>query len=148
MKLSNLRPASGSIKSRKRIGRGVGSGSGRTSGRGHKGAKSRSGYKSKRNFEGGQMPLQMRLPKRGFKSPNRVEYVGLNIGQLQQIADKYSVTEISLENLRELGIIRKNDIVKVLGTGELSSALSIKVNKASAKAEELIKAAGGSLELI
>jgi len=148
MNLSNLRPAKGSVRNRKRLGRGVGSGTGRTSGRGHKGAKSRSVYKSKRGFEGGQMPLQMRLPKRGFNSPNRVEYVGLNIGQLQQIAEKYSLTEITLENLRDNGIIRKRDLVKVLGTGELTTALTVKVHKTSAKAKELIEAAGGSLELV
>jgi large subunit ribosomal protein L15 len=148
MDLSNLKPAKGSVHSRKRIGRGVGSGSGRTSGRGHKGAKSRSGYKSKRAFEGGQMPLQMRLPKRGFKAPNRVEYVGLNVGLLQQIADKYSLSEITLENLRDNGIIRKTDLVKVLGTGEITSALTVKVNKTSTKAKELIEAAGGSIEIV
>lgn len=148
MDLSNLSPAKGSVKNRKRLGRGIGSGYGRTSGRGHKGAKSRSGYKSKRGFEGGQMPLQMRLPKRGFNSPNRVEYVGLNVGQLQQIADKYSLTEITLDNLRDNGIIRKTDLVKVLGTGELTAALQVSVHKSSAKAKELIEAAGGSLTLV
>ena len=148
MDLSNLSPAKGSTHSRKRVGRGVGSGVGRTSGRGHKGAKSRSGYKSKRGFEGGQMPLQMRLPKRGFKSPNRIEYVGLNVGQLQQIAEKYSLSEINLDNLRELGIIRKGDHVKVLGTGEITSAVKVSAHKSSAKAKELIEAAGGSLELV
>ena len=148
MDLSNLSPAKGSVRNRKRIGRGIGSGYGRTSGRGHKGAKSRSGYKSKRGFEGGQMPLQMRLPKRGFNSPNRVEYVGLNVGQLQQIADKYGLTEITLDNLRDNGIIRKTDLVKVLGTGELTSALTITVHKSSAKAKELIEAAGGTISLV
>ena len=146
MDLSNLRPAAGSVKSNTRRGRGVGSGSGRTSSRGHKGAKSRSGYKSKRGFEGGQMPLQMRLPKRGFKSPNRVEYVPMNVGQLQAISEKHGVTEISPEKLRDLGIIRKTDLVKVLGTGELTSALTVKADKFSAKAVELITAAGGTTE--
>ena len=147
MDLSNLSPAKGSVRNRKRLGRGVGSGKGRTSGRGHKGAKSRSGYKSKRGFEGGQMPLQMRLPKRGFNSPNRVEYVGLNVGQLQAISEKYGLAEITLENLRDNGIIRKNDLVKVLGDGELTTALKVSVHKASAKAKQLIESAGGSLEL-
>ena len=147
MDLSNLRPAKGSTHNSKRVGRGVGSGKGRTSGRGHKGAKSRSGYKSKRHFEGGQMPLQMRLPKRGFTSPNRVEYVGLNVGRLQAIADKYQLTDITRENLIANGIIRKNDLVKVLGDGELTSALRVMADKASAKAKEAIEAAGGSLEL-
>ena len=148
MELSNLRPAKGSVRERKRVGRGVGSGKGRTSGRGHKGAKSRSGYKSKRGFEGGQMPLQMRLPKRGFKSPNRVEYVGLNVGRLQEIADKYGVTELSPEKLRDLGILRKTDLVKVLGDGELTTALTVTAHKASAKAKSLIEQAGGSFAAV
>lgn len=148
MELSNLRPAKGSVKNNTRRGRGVGSGSGRTAGRGHKGAASRSGYKSKRGFEGGQMPLQMRLPKKGFNSPNRIEYVGLNVGQLQHLAEKHNLTEISLENLLSLGIIRKTDLVKVLGTGELTTALKVRVNKFSAKASELIQAVGGSVETI
>ena len=148
MDLSNLRPAKGSVKSNTRRGRGVGSGSGRTASRGHKGAKSRSGYKSKRGFEGGQMPLQMRLPKRGFKSPNRVAYVPMNVGQLQAISEKHGVTEISPEKLRDLGIIRKTDLVKVLGTGELTTALTVKADKFSAKATELITAAGGTTETV
>ena len=148
MNLTNLRPAKGSVRDTKRIGRGVGSGAGRTATRGHKGAKSRSGYKSKRGFEGGQMPLQMRLPKIGFNSPNRVEYIGLNVGQLQEISEKYALSEISLEILRNNGIIRKTDLVKILGTGELSTALKVTVNKTSAKAKEIIEAAGGSVELI
>ena len=147
MDLSNLRPAKGATHNSKRVGRGVGSGKGRTSGRGHKGAKSRSGYKSKRHFEGGQMPLQMRLPKRGFKSPNRVEYVALNVGRLQEIADKYQLSDITLENLYANGIIKRNDLVKVLGDGELTTALKVRAHKASAKAKEAIEAAGGSLEL-
>ena len=148
MDLSNLRPAAGSVKSNTRRGRGVGSGSGRTASRGHKGAKSRSGYKSKRGFEGGQMPLQMRLPKRGFKSPNRVEYVPMNVSQLQAISEKHGVTEITPEKLRDLGIIRKTDLVKVLGTGELTTALTVKADKFSAKATELITAAGGTAETL
>ncbi len=148
MELHNLRPAKGSVKSNTRLGRGVGSGSGRTASRGHKGAKSRSGYKSKRGFEGGQMPLQMRLPKRGFNSPNRVEYAVLNVEQLQRLADKHDLTEITTENLHALGIIRKTDLVKVLGTGEISSALKVTANKFSAKAAELIQAAGGSIETL
>ena len=148
MDLSNLRPAAGSVKSNTRRGRGVGSGSGRTASRGHKGAKSRSGYKSKRGFEGGQMPLQMRLPKRGFKSPNRVEYVPLNAGQLQYLAEKHQLTAITVDKLRELGIIRKTDLVKVLGTGELTTALTVQAHKFSAKAAEMIAAAGGSTETV
>ncbi len=148
MELHNLRPAKGSVKSNTRLGRGVGSGSGRTASRGHKGAKSRSGYKSKRGFEGGQMPLQMRLPKRGFNSPNRVEYAVLNVSQLQHLADKHQLTEITTEKLHQLGIIRKTDLVKVLGTGELTTALRVTANKFSAKAQELIQAAGGSFETV
>lgn len=148
MDLSNLQPAKGSVKDRKRIGRGVGSGSGRTSGRGHKGAKSRSGYKSKRGFEGGQMPLQMRLPKIGFNSPNRISYIGLNVGLLQQLAEKHNLTEITPENLIASGIIRKNDRVKVLGDGKLTAALRITAHGASAKARTLVEGAGGSLDLV
>ncbi len=148
MELHNLRPAKGSVKSNNRLGRGVGSGTGRTAGRGHKGAKSRSGYKSKRGFEGGQMPLQMRLPKRGFNSPNRVEYAVLNVEQLQGLADKHGLTEITTHNLHQMGIIRKTDLVKVLGTGELTSALKVTANKFSAKAKELIEAVGGSTETL
>ena len=148
MDLSNLRPAKGSVKNNTRRGRGVGSGSGRTASRGHKGAASRSGYKSKRAFEGGQMPLQMRLPKIGFKSPNRVEYVGLNLGRLEEIAAKYALSEISPENLRAHGIIRKTDLVKVLGDGSLTRALTVRANKFSGPAAAAIQAAGGSAETI
>lgn len=148
MDLSNLRPAAGSVKSNTRRGRGVGSGSGRTASRGHKGAKSRSGYKSKRGFEGGQMPLQMRLPKRGFKSPNRVEYTPLNVGQLQYLSEKHELSTITTEKLRDLGILRKTELVKVLGTGELTAKLNVQAHKFSAKAKALIEAAGGSTETV
>ena len=114
MELHSLKPAKGSTKNRKKIARGQGSGKGGTATRGHKGAKSRSGWSKKRNFEGGQMPLQMRLPKRGFNSPNRVEYVALNLGRISEIMDKYGVSEISPESLYGLGIIKKNDRLKVL----------------------------------
>lgn len=144
MELNNLKPAKGSIKNRKRVGRGQGSGRGGTSTRGHKGAKSRSGYKSKRNFEGGQMPLQMRLPKRGFKNFNRVNYVAINVGRLQEIADKYSVSEISKEVLVELGIVGAGDNVKFLADGDLTSKLAVKGSKISESAKSKIEAAGGS----
>jgi len=147
MELKNLKPAAGSTKSRKRVARGQGSGRGGTSTRGHKGAKSRSGYKSKRNFEGGQMPLQMRLPKRGFNSPNRVEYVALNLGVLQEISEKHGLTDITVTKLYDAGIIKKGDLVKVLGTGELTSALTISVHAASASAKEAIEKAGGTLTI-
>lgn len=148
MKLHNLKPASGSIKGRKRIARGQGSGHGGTSTRGHKGAKSRSGFKIKRNFEGGQMPLQMRLPKVGFKNPNRVTHVPLNLEQIQMIADKYNVNKIDLDVLREHRIIRRNDTVKVLGRGEISTKVDLTVNAASASAKEAIEKAGGSVNLV
>ncbi|MCP9236363.1 50S ribosomal protein L15 [Lewinella sp. JB7] len=147
MELNNLKPAAGSTKSGKRIARGQGSGRGGTSTRGHKGAKSRSGYKSKRNFEGGQMPLQMRLPKRGFNSPNRVEYVALNLEHLQAISEKHNLTEITPTALYDAGIVKKNDRIKVLGNGELTSGLSITAHAASASAKEAIEKAGGSLTI-
>ena len=148
MELHNLTPAKGSIKSRKRIARGQGSGRGGTSTRGHKGAKSRSGYSKKRNFEGGQMPLQMRLPKRGFKNPNRVAYVPINLERLQAIAEKFNLKEINLETLVASGIVRKNDRVKVLGDGGLNMALEIKVHAVSASAKAAIEACGGSINLV
>ena len=145
MELNNLKPAAGATKSGKRIARGQGSGRGGTSTRGHKGAKSRSGYKSKRNFEGGQMPLQMRLPKRGFNSPNRKEYVAINLDRLQEISEKHGLTEITPATLYAAGIIKKNDLVKVLGTGELTSSLTVSVHAASASASDAITKAGGSV---
>ncbi|MEL6141395.1 MAG: 50S ribosomal protein L15 [Bacteroidota bacterium] len=148
MDLHNLTPAKGSVKSGKRIARGQGSGRGGTSTRGHKGAKSRSGWKSKRAFEGGQMPLQMRLPKRGFNSPNRKEYVELNLGRLQAISEKYSLTEITPTALVQVGIVRKNDLIKVLATGELTTALTISAHAASASAQEAITQAGGTITIL
>jgi large subunit ribosomal protein L15 len=147
MQLNNLKPAAGSTKSRKRVARGQGSGRGGTSTRGHKGAKSRSGYKSKRNFEGGQMPLQMRLPKRGFNSPNRVEYVALNLGVLQEISEKHELNELTPTTLFDAGIIKKGDRIKVLGNGELTSGLTITAHAASASAKEAIEKAGGTLTI-
>ena len=148
MKLHSLKPAKGSVKRKKRIARGQGSGHGGTSTRGHKGAKSRSGYKSKRAFEGGQMPMQMRLPKRGFKSPNRVEYVPLNLYHLQYLAEKYNLDAIDIDMLREKRIIRRNDRVKLLGTGELTSKINVTVHAASATAKEAVEKLGGTVNLV
>lgn len=148
MKLHTLKPAKGAVNKDKRIARGQGSGGGGTATRGHKGAKSRSGYKSKRGFEGGQMPLQMRLPKRGFKNPNRVAYVPLNLNQLQAISEKYNVTEINMEVLVQNRIVRKNDLVKVLGGGALDAALTITAHAASKSAKEAIEAKGGSVTIL
>lgn len=148
MNLHSLKPAEGSTKNKKRIGRGQGSGKGGTSTRGHKGAKSRSGYSRKKGFEGGQMPLQRRLPKRGFKNINRVEYVPFNLDRLQAIVDKYNVSKIDFETLRELGLIQKTDKVKVLGTGELTAKLDVTVHAYSASAKAALEAAGGTANLI
>ena len=148
MELHNLKPAKGSVKTNKRLGRGRGSGRGGTSTRGHKGAKSRSGYKTKRAFEGGQMPLQMRLPKRGFKNPNRVEYVPMNLYHLQHLAEKYNLDTIDIETLREKRLIRRNDRVKLLGTGELTSKLNVSVHAASASAKEAVEKLGGTVNLV
>ena len=148
MNLHSLKPAAGSTKNGKRVARGQGSGRGGTSTRGHKGAKSRSGYKSKRAFEGGQMPLQMRLPKRGFNSPNRVEYVGLNLDRLEAIVAKHDLKTITPETLIEAGIVRRNDRVKILGGGELSTALTITAHAASASAKEAVEKAGGSITIL
>jgi large subunit ribosomal protein L15 len=145
MNLSNLKPAEGSTKNRKRIGRGTGSGRGGTSTRGHKGAGSRSGTSTKVGFEGGQMPLQRRLPKVGFKNPNRVEYVGINLDVLQNISEQYSVSAIDFDTLKEHGLVSKNDLVKVLGRGELKAKLEVKAHAFSAAAQKAIEAAGGSI---
>lgn len=148
MELHNLKPAPGSVKGKRRIARGQGSGRGGTSTRGHKGAKSRSGYKQKRNFEGGQMPLQMRLPKRGFKNINRTVFVPINLERLQAIAEKYNLDAISPEVLVENGIVRKQDRVKILGTGELTAKLTVTAHACSASAKQSVEAAGGSLNLV
>lgn len=148
MELHTLRPAEGSTKKRKRIGRGQGSGRGGTSTRGHKGQKSRSGYKSKRNFEGGQMPLQMRLPKRGFNSPNRLEYTTINLDELEQFAEKYQVEKVDLECLVQNRFVRKNDVVKILGRGQLTKKLEVTAHAFSKSALEAIEAQGGSTHTI
>lgn len=148
MELHRLTPAKGSVKKKKRIARGQGSGHGGTSTRGHKGAKSRSGYSRKRNFEGGQMPLQMRLPKRGFKNPNRVEYVALNLGRLQEIHDKYGLKDVSVDKLYENRIIKKNDLVKILGNGNLEAAVNVTVHAISENAKSKIESLGGSVTIL
>lgn len=143
MDLSNLKPAEGSVKKRKRVGRGEGSGHGGTSTRGHKGAKSRSGYSRKAGFEGGQMPLQRRVPKFGFKNINRVEYRGVNLDTLQELIEKHKWTEVTPEVLAEKGLVDKNDRVKILGRGELSSKISVKAHAFSASAKAAIEKLGG-----
>lgn len=147
MKLNTLTPAKGSVKSDKRIARGQGSGKGGTSTRGHKGAKSRSGYSRKLGFEGGQMPMQRRLPKFGFNNPNRVEYKGVNVNILQTLADK-GITDFNSEVLVSNGVVSKNDLIKILATGELTSKINVKVNAISATAKEAIEKVGGTIELI
>jgi len=148
MNLSNLRPAAGSVKSRKRIGRGTGSGRGGTSTRGHKGAGSRSGYSTKIGFEGGQMPLQRRIPKFGFKNINRVEYVGLNLDVIQELVNKHNLTSLDFETFKTYGLASKNDLIKILGRGELTSKVEVKAHAFSATAQKAIEAAGGSIEKI
>ncbi len=148
MKLHELRPAKGSTHKDKRVGRGDGSGHGGTSTKGTKGAQARTGYKRKMGHEGGQMPIQRRVPKRGFSNPHRVEYTVLNLGQIEQLAEKYNLTEFSLENLYINGLISQTDKVKVLGNGELKNKFTFKVNAVSEKAKSAIEAAGGSIEIV
>ena len=148
MKLHTLKPAKGATHKEKRIGRGEASGKGGTSTKGNKGGQSRAGYKSKMAHEGGQMPIQRPIPKRGFKNNNRVEYKVLNLGQIDQLAAKYSLTEFSLQNLYINELISQTDAVKILGNGELKGKFSFKVNAASEKAKTAIEAAGGSLEIV
>lgn len=144
MKLHNLQPAEGSVQSRRRIGRGPGSGLGGTSTRGHKGAKSRSGYKKKIGFEGGQMPLQRRVPKSGFKNINRVEYKAINLNVLQSLADAKGLTKITLADLINAGYISKKHLVKILGNGELTAKIEVEANSFSKSAEQAITAVGGT----
>jgi len=148
MKLHELRPAKGATQKEKRIGRGDGSGHGGTSTKGTKGGQSRAGYKRKMAHEGGQMPIQRRIPKRGFNNIHRIEYKIFNVGQVEQLAEKYNIKEFSPENLYINGLISQNDRVKVLGNGELKSKLSFKVNAVSGKAKSAIEAAGGSVEIV
>ena len=148
MNLSNLKPAEGSTKTRKRIGRGPGSGLGGTSTRGHKGAKSRSGYKNKIGFEGGQMPLQRRVPKAGFKNINHKEYFAVNLSTLQALAEAKNLTKIGIEELKAAGLTNGKELVKVLGNGELKAKLEVEANAFSKTAEEAIKAVGGNATII
>jgi large subunit ribosomal protein L15 len=148
MKLHELRPAKGAVHKEKRLGRGEGSGHGGTSTAGNKGQKARTGYKRKMAHEGGQMPIQRRVPKRGFKNPHRIEYKVFNLGQVEELAAKYSIQEFSLENLYTNGLISQTDRVKILGNGELKSKLTFKVNALSGKAKEAIEGVGGTVELV
>ncbi|MBO5054181.1 MAG: 50S ribosomal protein L15 [Muribaculaceae bacterium] len=145
MDLSNLQPAMGSVKTGKRIGRGPGSGKGGTSTRGHKGAKSRSGYSRKIGFEGGQMPLQRRLPKFGFKNINRVEYKPVNLDLIQGLATARNLEKVTLQDLREAGYINKRQLVKILANGAVTSKLTVEANAFSQAAQQAIEAAGGSI---
>ena len=145
MNLSNLKPAEGSTKTRKRIGRGAGSGLGGTSTRGHKGAKSRSGYSKKVGFEGGQLPLQRRVPKFGFKNINRVEYKAINLDTIQTLADAKNLTKVGISDFIEAGFISSNQLVKVLGNGALTNKLEVEANAFSKSAAAAIEAAGGTV---
>ena len=148
MQLHNLKPAEGAVKKSKRIGRGEGSGKGGTSTKGNKGQQARTGYQSKIGHEGGQMPIQRRMPKRGFKNNNRIEYKVFNLGQLDFLIEKYEIKEFSLENLYINGLISRTDSVKILGNGELKAKIAFKINKISAKAKEALEAAGSTIELV
>ena len=144
MKLNNLKPAAGATHSRRRLGRGPGSGLGGTSTRGHKGAKARSGYKKKIGFEGGQMPLQRRLPKFGFKNINRVEYQAVNLSSIQALAEKNNLTKIGVEELAAAGLINAKGLVKILGNGKLTAKVDVVANAFSKSAEAAIQAVGGT----
>lgn len=148
MKLNNLKPAAGSTHSRRRIGRGPGSGLGGTSTRGHKGAKARSGYKKKIGFEGGQMPLQRRVPKAGFKNINHKEYFVVNLSTLRKLAEAKSLTKIGVAELKDAGLTNGKELVKVLGNGKLKAKLDVEANAFSKSAEEAIKAVGGNATII
>ncbi|MFN2437730.1 MAG: 50S ribosomal protein L15 [Chitinophagaceae bacterium] len=149
MKLHELRPAKGAVHKEKRIGRGEASGKGGTSTKGNKGQQARTGYKRKMAHEGGQMPIQRRIPKRGFKNNNRIEYKVFNLGQIDQLAEKYEIKEFTLENLYTNGLISQTDRVKILGNGELkSTSLIFKVNAISEKAKTVIESAGGAVEIV
>ena len=148
MKLHNLRPAKGAVHKEKRLGRGEASGHGGTSTKGNKGQKARTGNKRKMAHEGGQMPIQRRVPKRGFKNVNRIEYKVFNLGQVDQLVEKYGIQEFSLENLYTNGLIGQTDRVKILGNGELKSKVTFKINAISGKAKEAIEGAGGTVEIV
>lgn len=146
MKLNNLRPAKGSLKKRKRVGRGEGSGRAGTSTRGHKGAASRSGFSKKLGFEGGQMPLQRRIPKFGFKSPNRITYKVINLEALQSLVDEHKLKTVDFETLIKHRLANKKDLVKILGNGEFTASVEVKAHAFSASAQKAIEAAGGTVE--
>lgn len=148
MQLHNLRPAKGSTHKVKRLGRGEASGKGGTATKGNKGAQSRTGYKIKMAHEGGQMPIQRRLPKRGFKNPNRIEYKVFNLGQIDQLIEKHELTEFTLNSLYINNLINQTDRVKILGNGVLKATIPFKVNAVSEKAKGAIEAAGATLEII
>ncbi len=148
MKLHSLKPAEGSTHKEKRLGRGEASGKGGTSTQGNKGGQSRAGYQRKNAHEGGQMPIQRRIPKRGFKNNNRIEYKVFNLGQLDSLTEKYGFSEVTVDSLYVNGLIGKTDKVKILGTGELKAKLLFRVNAISGKAKEAIEAAGGTVEIV
>ncbi len=148
MKLHNLKPAEGSTKTKKRTGRGQGSGKGGTATKGHKGAKSRSGYKSKIGFEGGQMPLQRRVPKFGFRNINRVEYKGINLDTIQELVEKTNLKSINPDILIENGLANKKDLVKILGRGELTTKVDISAHGFSEKAKTTIEGLGGKIDIV
>src|SRR5580700_4480300 len=148
MQLHNLQPAKGAVKKTKRIGRGQGSGHGGTSTKGTKGQQSRTGHKTKKGHEGGQMPIQRRMPKRGFINPFRVEYKVFNIGQIDFLIEKYNLPEFTPDVLYINGLISRTDLVKILGNGEIKATIPFKVNAASAKAKEAIAAAGATIEIL
>ena len=148
MKLHQLRPAKGATHKDKRLGRGEASGHGGTSTKCNKGQQSRTGYKIKMAHEGGQMPIQRRLPKRGFKNPHRVEYAVFNLGQIEQLSAKYNLQEVSVENLYVNGLIKKSERVKILGNGDLKAKLVFKVDAVSEKAKAAIEAVGGTVEIV
>ena len=148
MKLNSLKPAAGSTHSRRRIGRGPGSGLGGTSPRGHKGAKARSGYKRKIGFEGGQMPLQRRVPKSGFKNVNHKEYLAVNLSTLQALAEAKNLTKIGVAELKEAGFTNGKELIKILGDGKLKAKIDVEANAFSKTAEEAIKAVGGNATII
>ena len=148
MQLHNLKPAEGAVQTRKRVGRGEGGG-GTTAGKGNKGQQARTGYQSKKGHEGGQMPIQRRMPKRGFKNRNRVEYTVFNLGQLDTIIEKYQIEEFNLDTLYVHGLINRTDLVKILGNGEMSKTnVKFVVNAISEKAKSAIEAAGGTVEIL
>ena len=148
MDLSNLKPAEGSVKKDKRLGRGQGSGKGGTSTRGHKGQKSRSGYSKRLGFEGGQMPLQRRIPKHGFKNINRKEYKGINISTLEELAENKKLKKIDVQILVDAGLASRNSLVKILGNGKLTKKLDVKAHAFSATAQKAIEALEGTIEKI